>query len=143
MSDKVICQMCGTVIDGATSRRQFCDDCWEERRRVYMREYERQYRSAKTKQPQTTSACICRMCGREITNAKMNSRKYCDECRRERAKKAATEWNKARLAERRKYDGVIYAEPERQRPKVSLAEANAEARKHGMSYGQWQARRKG
>jgi len=87
----------------------------------------------------------CVMCGKEIVNAKSNYRKYCDECRYQRNIERVRECNQRRserrAASRNPYR--YYIEPERPRPKVSIADANAEARKHGMNYGQYWASKRG
>ena len=109
------CRICGKLFDPHGKQLYCSNECRKEAIRAQARQRNREYESYK----------ICRLCGKQFKG--YGNQKYCsEECKKEAGLRPNNSISKPRQVSMRKH-------------KSQLSEINAEARKNGMTYGQYQA----
>ena len=115
MQKMIPCRICGKLFD-PHGRQLYCsNECRKEAIRMQTRERNKEYENYK----------ICKLCGKLFNG--YGNQKYCsEECKQEAGLRPNNSISKPRQVSRKEH-------------KSEISSINAEARKNGMTYGQYQA----
>lgn len=125
------CKECGKEFETKYTGQHYCnEDCKIKYRKKYMLEY----RKNKKTELKPKKIGRCDICGKEFEKCRSEHVTCSEKCRRIKYKQAQNEQKKRKRKEKKETEKIKQAGKKKRMSE--LAEAVAEARKKGISYGQ-------